>query len=115
MESASQVLLGSQSEEFGKFPCPSTSSTPIRVDTIEAGHIHVLLPTLEYSTPVSSPAAPGLASPRALRSRVLQALSASEDIRQVLRELLDFIAWATRALSASGAGCPFLESIECFE
>ena len=60
MESASRVLLGSQSEKFIKFPCPSTSSTPIRVDTIEAGHIHVLLPTLEYSMPVSSPAAPGL-------------------------------------------------------
>ena len=60
MESSSRVLLGSQSEEFGWFSSTSTSSTPIRVDTGEVGHIHVLLPTLEYSTPVSSPAAPGL-------------------------------------------------------
>ena len=49
----------------------------LRVVTVEVGHIHVLLPTLEYSMPVSSPAAPGLTSPRALRSRVMQALSAS--------------------------------------
>ena len=32
--------------------------------------------------PVSSPAAPGLTSPRALRSRVLQALSTSEDVAE---------------------------------
>ena len=63
MESPSRVLLGSQSEKFIKFPCPSTSSTPIRVDTIEAGHIHVLLPTLEYSMPLSSPAVPGMTNP----------------------------------------------------
>ena len=71
----------------------------------------MLLPTLEYSVPVGSPATPGLISPRALRSRVLQALSAFEDIHRVLRELLDFIAWAIRASSASGAGCPSLVSI----
>ena len=40
--------------------------------------------------PVGSPGVPGLTSPRALRSRVLQALSASEDVRWVLRENLDF-------------------------
>ena len=34
--------------------------------------------------PVSSPAAPGLTSPRALHSRVLQALSTSEDVHRVL-------------------------------
>jgi len=60
MESPSRVLLGSQSEGFGWFPSTSTSSTPVRVDTKEVGHIHVLLPTLEYSLPVGSPAAPGL-------------------------------------------------------
>ena len=84
MESPSRVMLGSQSEEFGWFPSMSTSSTPIRVDTKEVGHIHVLLPTLEYSAPVGSPSIPGPTSPRALRSRVLQALSASEDVRRVL-------------------------------
>ena len=60
MESPSRVLLGSQFEQFGYFPSMSTSSTPIRVDTREVGHIHVLLPTLEYSEPVGSPAVPGL-------------------------------------------------------
>ena len=60
MESPSRVLLGSQSEEFGWFLSTSTSSTPIRVDTGKVGHIHVLLPTLEYSAPMSSPAVPGL-------------------------------------------------------
>ena len=40
--------------------------------------------------PMSSPAAQGLTSPRALRSRVLQASSASEDVRRVLQELPDF-------------------------
>ena len=54
------------------------------------GRTHTVLPTLEYSTPVSSPAAPGLTSPRALRSRVLQASSASEDVRRVLQKFLDF-------------------------
>ena len=73
MESPSRVLLGSQSEEFGWFPSMSTSYTPIRVDTREVGHNHVLLPTLEHSPPMGSPAVLGLTSPRALRSRVLQA------------------------------------------
>ena len=60
MESPNRVLLGSQSEEFGLFPSMSTSSTPIRVDTKEVGRIHLLLPTLEYSTLVSSPVIPSL-------------------------------------------------------
>ena len=38
----------------------STSSTPIRVDTKEVGHIYVLFPTLEHSVPMGSPAAPGM-------------------------------------------------------
>ena len=67
-----------------------TSATSIRVDTRKVGHIHVLLPTLEYSMPVGSSTVPGLTSPRALRSRVLQASSTSEDVCRVLRELLDF-------------------------
>ena len=83
MESTSRVLLGSQSEEFGWFPSMSTSSIPIRVDTREVGHIHVLLPTPEYSEPMGSPTILGLTSPRALRSRVLQAPSASEDVHWV--------------------------------
>ena len=90
MKSPSRVLLGSQSEEFGWFPSLSTSSTHTRVDTREVWHIHVLLPTLEYFEPVGSPAIPGLTSPRALRSRVLQASSTSEDVCRVLRELLNF-------------------------
>ena len=60
MENPSRVLLGSQSEEFGSFPSMSTSSTPIWVDTKEVGHIHMLLPTLEYSTLVRSPVVLGL-------------------------------------------------------
>ena len=90
MESPSRILLGSQSEEFSWFPSMSTSSTPIRVDTKEVGRIHVLLPTLEYSAPVNSPTVPGLTSPQALSSRVLQTPSASEDVHRVLQELLDF-------------------------
>ena len=87
MDSSSQVLLGSQFEEFGWFQSMSTSSTPIRVDTKKVGHIHVLLPTLEYSMPMSSPAAPGLTSPRALCSRVLQALGTFEDVHRMPRVL----------------------------
>ena len=60
VECPSRVLLGSQSEEFGWLPSTSTGSTPIRVDTKEVGHIHVLLSTLEYSMPVGSPTVPGL-------------------------------------------------------
>ena len=63
MENPSRVLLGSQSEEFGWFPSVSTNFTPIWVDTREVGHIHVLLPTLEYSEPVGSPAIPALTYP----------------------------------------------------
>jgi len=90
MGSSSRVLLGSQSEEFGWFPCPLTSSTLIQVDTKEVGYTHTILPTLEYSTPTGSPTVSGLTSPRALRSRVLQASSASEDVRRVLQKFLDF-------------------------
>ena len=73
MESLSRVRLESYSEWVG---CPII----VRVVTVEAGHTHAVLPNLEYSTPVSSPAAPGLTSPQALRSRVLQVLSTSEDV-----------------------------------
>ena len=44
------------------------SSTPIRVVTKEVRYIHELSLTLEHSMSISSPAAPGLTSPRALRS-----------------------------------------------
>ena len=79
-----------------------TSPTFIRVVTVEAGRTHAVLPTLEYSTPVSSPAAPGLTSPQVLRSLVLQASSASEDGHRVLSD-------------ASGFRCSGLESFEHFE
>ena len=81
MEGPSRVRLESYSEWVGYFPCTWASSTAVRVVTVEVGHTHALLPTLEYSTPVSSPAAPGLTSPRVLRSRVLQVSSASEGVR----------------------------------
>ena len=93
----------------------STSPTPIRVVTVEVGHTHVLLSSLEYSTPVSSLAVSGLTSPRALCSRVLQASSASEDVHRVLRVLPESTARASSALGAFGVRCPDLESIECFE
>ena len=81
----------------------STSFTPIRVDTKEVGHTHVVLPILEYSMPVSNPAATRLTSPRALCSRVLQASSASKDGHQVFRGFLDFLAWAMRASNVSSS------------
>src|SRR6185312_6596688 len=57
------------------FLCTAASSTPIRVVTREIRYIHELSLILEHSMPISSPAALGLTSPRALRSRVLQASS----------------------------------------
>jgi hypothetical protein len=59
----------------GSFLCTAAGSTPIRVVTTEVRYIYELSLTLEHSMPVCSPAAPGLTSPRALRSRVLQASS----------------------------------------
>ena len=44
----------------GSFLYTATSSTPIRVVTREVRYIHELSLTLEYSTSISSPAAPGL-------------------------------------------------------
>ena len=44
----------------GSFLCTAASSTPIRVVTKEVRYIHKLSLTLEYSMPISSPAAPGL-------------------------------------------------------
>ena len=49
---------------------------------------------------MSSLVAPGLTSPRALRSRVLQALSTSEDVHRVL---LESIAQARSPLSTSSS------------
>ena len=66
--------------QSGSFFCTATSSMPIWVVTREVMYIHKLSLTLEHSMPISSPTAPGLTSPRALRSRVLQASSASEDV-----------------------------------
>ena len=61
--------------QSGSFLCTAASSMPIRVVTKEVRYIHELSLTLEHSLPISSPAASGLTSPRALRSRVLQASS----------------------------------------
>ena len=61
--------------QSGSFLCTAASPTPIRVVTREVRCIHELSLTLEHSMSVSSPVAPGLTSPRALRSRVLQASS----------------------------------------
>ena len=75
MESPSRVLLESNYNQSGWFPYTIASPTPIQVVTKEVRYIHALSLTLETSMPMSSPAAPGLTSPRALRSRVLQASS----------------------------------------
>src|SRR6185436_18525294 len=61
--------------QSGSFLCTPASSTPTRVVTREVRYIHELSLTLEHSVPISSLAAPGLTSPRALRSQVLQASS----------------------------------------
>ena len=61
--------------QSGSFLCTAVSSTPIWIVTRKVKYIHELSLTLEHSMPISSPAAPGLTGPRALRSRVLQASS----------------------------------------
>ena len=61
--------------QSGSFLCTAASCTPIREVTREVRYIHELSLTLEHSMPISSPTAPGLTSPRALHSRVLQASS----------------------------------------
>ena len=60
MESPSQVSWSPTTTQSGSFLCTAASSTPIRVVTKEVKYIHELSLTLEYSTPVSSPAVPGL-------------------------------------------------------
>ena len=54
--------------QSGSFLCIAASSTPIRVITGEIRYIHELSLTRVHSMPISSPAASGLTSPRALRS-----------------------------------------------
>ena len=66
--------------QSGSFLCTAASSTPIRVVTKEVRYNHELSLTLEHSMPISSPAALGLTSPRALHSRFLQESSTSESI-----------------------------------
>ena len=61
--------------QSGSFLCTAASPTSIRVVTKEVKYIYKLSLTLEHYMHVSSPAAPVLTSPRALRSRVLQASS----------------------------------------
>ena len=73
MESPSR--WSSSTIQSGSFLCTTGSSIPIRVVTREVRYIHELSLTLEHSMSISNPAAPGLTSPRALRSRVLQTSS----------------------------------------
>ena len=73
IESPSRVQLESYYNMIGSFLRTADSSTPIRVITREVRHIYELSLTLGHSMPISSPAVPGLTSPRAIRSRVLQA------------------------------------------
>ena len=58
--SPSRVLLESNYNLAGQFPCTTASSMPIRVVTKEVRYIHELSLTLEHSMSVRSPAAPGL-------------------------------------------------------
>ena len=46
--------------QSGSFLCITASSTPIWVVTRRVRYIHELSLTLEYSVPISNPAAPGL-------------------------------------------------------
>ena len=55
----------------GSFLHTAASSTPIRVVTRKVRYIYELSLILKHSMHVSSPAAPGLTSPRALHNRVL--------------------------------------------
>ena len=57
--------------QSGSFLRTVAIPTPIRVVTIGVRYIHELSLTLEHSTPIHSPATPGLTSLRALHSRVL--------------------------------------------
>ena len=75
MESPSQVQLEFYYNQSGSFLCTAASPMPIRVVIKEVRYIHELSLTLEHSMPISSSATPDLISPRALRSRVLQASS----------------------------------------
>ena len=61
--------------QSGSFLCTAASSTLIQIVTREIRYIHELSLNLEHSMPISSPAAPGPTSPRAIRSRVVQASS----------------------------------------
>src|SRR6185312_11279934 len=70
----------------GSFLCTAASSTPIWVVTREVRYIHELSLTLEHSTPISSLIAPGLTSPRALRSRVLQASSTWQGVFEYFKQ-----------------------------
>ena len=76
MESPSRVLLESNYNLAGQFPCTTASSTPIRVVTKEVRYIHALSLTLEYSMAMSSPLprvwqAPELFVAESYRRRVL--------------------------------------------
>jgi hypothetical protein len=71
--------------QLDSFLCTAASSTPIRVVTREVRYIHGLSLSLEHSMSISSPASPGLTSPRALRSRVLQVSSTWQDVFEYFR------------------------------
>ena len=55
--------------QSGSLLCTTASSTPIRVVTKKVRYIHGLSLTLEYSMPISSPAAPGLTLPTNLTAK----------------------------------------------
>ena len=96
----------------GSFLCTAASPTPIRVVTREVRSIHELSLTLEYSMPVTSPAAPGLTSPRALRSRVLQAKYMAGRLR-VLRVVRTSF-WLLLILPSDTSSSPS-NTFVCFE
>ena len=97
----------------GSFLCTATSSTPIRVVTKEVRYIHELSLTLEYFMPISSPAARGLTSPRALRSRVLQASSTWLGVFEYFKysKHLPGLPSDTSSSSPSTSGCS--EAVRC--
>ena len=59
-EVLAEYSWNSTTTQSGSFLCTAASSTPIQAVTREVRYIHELSLTLEYSMPISSPAAPDL-------------------------------------------------------
>src|SRR6185312_12070826 len=93
--------------QSGSFLCTAASSMPMRVVTKEVRYIHELSLTLEHSMSISSPAAPGLTSPRALRSRVLQASSTWPGVFEYFQYSEHLLGLPSDTLSSSSrtSGC----------